>query len=132
VAGHYAVLSLAIQLHMCSALCEDEGAGKKRQQAARAPQTYSQTDMFTDRHINKGAKLCALMQAVNIPGGFDALAAVANQMIVQSSCSTLAPIIQAVFQMYPTIQDLNLSNAQLAQVQQMNPQLVSCIVSSIA
>lgn len=73
-----------------------------------------------------------LQQAVTIPAGFDALAAVANQMIVQSSCSTLAPIIQALFQIYPTIQDLDLSSAQLAEVQHMKPQLVSCIVSSIA
>ena len=88
--------------------------------------------MFTDRHIIKSANLCVLIQAVTIPGGFDALAAVANQMIVQSSCSTLTPIIQALFQIYPTIQDLDLSSAQLAEVQQMNPQLASCIVSSIA
>ncbi len=88
--------------------------------------------MFTDRHTNKGSKFCALTRAVTIPGGFVALAAVANQMVVQSSCSTLAPVIQALFQIYPTIQDLDLSSAQLAEVQQTNPQLVSCIVSSIA
>ncbi len=82
--------------------------------------------------VIKGAKLCVYTQAVTIPAGFDALAAVANQMIVQTSCSTLAPIIQALFQIYPTIQDLDLSSAQLPEVQQMNPQLVSCIVSSIA
>lgn len=69
---------------------------------------------------------------MTIPAGFDALAAVADEMIVQSSCNTLAPIIQALSQIYLRIQDLDLDNAQLAEVQQMNPQLVSCIVSSIA
>ncbi len=121
VTDHCVVLRSATQLHMCSVRIQ-----------ARATSCMSASYMFTDRHINKGSKFCALTRAVTIPGGFVALAAVANQMVVQSSCSTLAPVIQALFQIYPTIQDLDLSSAQLAEVQQTNPQLVSCIVSSIA
>ena len=137
VPDHRVVLSLAIQLHMCNVLrvCEVKAQAKNGNnlQERLKHVHVTQTHMFTcNRHINKGTKLCAVTQAVTIPGGFDALATVANQMIVQSSCNTLAPIIQALFQIYPTIQDLDLNSAQLAEVQQMNPQLVSCIVSSIA
>ena len=71
------------------------------------------------------------MQAVTIPGGFDVLTVFANQMFVQLSCNTLAPMIQALFQIHPTVRDLFLNNAQLAVVQHMDPQPVSCVVSSI-
>ena len=72
------------------------------------------------------------MQAVTIPNGFEALAAVAVVMIQQTSCSTLTPLIRAAYAIFPTISSLGLNDAQLLQVQQADPQLASCILSTLA
>ena len=72
------------------------------------------------------------MQAVTIPNGFEALAAVTNEMIQQTSCSTLTPLIRALYAIFPTIRSLGLNDAQLIEVQHADPQLASCIMSSIA
>ena len=71
------------------------------------------------------------MQAVTIPNGFEALAAVAVVMIQQTSCSTLTPLIRAAYAIFPT-SSLGLNDAQLLQVQQADPQLASCILSTLA
>ena len=66
-----------------------------------------------------------------MPGGFVALAAVANSMIQQTSCSNLGPLVQALYQQLPDVQSLNLSPMQLVKLQQAHPQLVACILASI-
>ena len=71
------------------------------------------------------------MQAVTIPGGFEALATVANLMVQQTSCSTLAPLIRAAYAIFSTVSSLGLNDAQLLQVQQADPQLASCILSTV-
>jgi len=79
--------------------------------------------------------ICAVVQAITIPGGFDALAEVANEMIVQTSCSNLAPLtgsVQAVPHNPKPKQCSTCPSAESALHLMMNPQLVSCIVSSIA
>ncbi len=75
--------------------------------------------------------LLSVVQAVTIPSGFEALAAVANEMISESSCSTLSPLIKAPYAIFPTIDSLSLNSTQLLQVQQADPQLAICILTSI-
>ena len=67
-----------------------------------------------------------------MPSGFKALASVANEMIQQTSCNALRPLIRDLYTVFPTIDSLHLSTDQLLQVQQADPQLAACIVSSIA
>ena len=71
------------------------------------------------------------MQGVKLPGGFEALAAVANAMIQQTSCGNLGPLIQALYKQLPDVQSLHLTPVQLARLQMANPQLVACILASI-
>lgn len=73
-----------------------------------------------------------LFQAVTLPGGVVALASVANEMIVQSGCGTLQPIIH---QLYPTVystpQSLGLTTADLESVPAMDPRLASCAINGV-
>ena len=67
------------------------------------------------------------MQAVGVPNGVATLAAVANEMIAQSGCGIVRPLIQDLYPLaYSTPASLGLSNAELESIPEMDPRLASC------
>ena len=73
-----------------------------------------------------------LLQAVDIPGGVVTLASVANQMIVQSGCATLQPLIHQLYpSVYSTPESLGLTPADLRNIPAMDPRLASCAINGV-
>lgn len=75
---------------------------------------------------------CACLQAVRVPGGVVALASVANEIIVQSGCATLQPLIRQLYpSAYATPESLGLSAADVQDVPAMDPRLAGCALRGV-
>lgn len=73
-----------------------------------------------------------LQKGITNPSGFQALASVANEMIQQTTCNALRPLIRDLYAFFPTFGSLHLTTAQGSQIKQGDPQLATCIMTSIA
>ncbi|DBA87350.1 hypothetical protein WJX77_006476 [Trebouxia sp. C0004] len=73
-----------------------------------------------------------LAGAVNVPSGVATLAAIANEMIRQTGCGTLLPLIRSLYPaMFSTPQSLGLDPAVLQSVPSMDPLLARCALQGI-
>ncbi|KAL0052238.1 hypothetical protein WJX82_010393 [Trebouxia sp. C0006] len=73
-----------------------------------------------------------LEEAVSVPNGVATLAAIANEMIRQTGCGTLLPLIGSLYPaMFSTPESLGLDPAVLQSVPSMDPLLAECALQGI-
>ncbi len=66
-------------------------------------------------------------QAVGVPNAVSTVAKIANQMIIQSGCHALQPLIHDLYpSLYSSPASLELSSSELDAIAAMNPRLVEC------
>lgn len=68
-----------------------------------------------------------LQEAIPLPGGAESFAAVANSMIVQSSCAQVTPLIRELYpSIYSSARSLGVSASELRRIPVDFPQLAAC------
>ncbi|KAL0027390.1 hypothetical protein WJX79_007691, partial [Trebouxia sp. C0005] len=73
-----------------------------------------------------------LAGAISVPNGVATLAAIANEMIRQTGCGTLLPLIHSLYPaMFSTPESLGLDPAVLQSVPSMDPLLARCALQGI-
>ena len=66
-------------------------------------------------------------EAIVLPGGAEAFAAIGNEMIVQSSCAEVAPLIRELYPaIYSSATSLGVSPDELQSIPTDFPQLAAC------
>lgn len=68
-----------------------------------------------------------LQEAIPLPGGAESFAAIANSMIVQSSCAQVTPLIRELYPaIYSSARSLGVTAAELRRIPVDFPQLAAC------